>query len=164
MINRRFTHFFKGPEENMRKDVTNNLDVIQDILAKADVLWLALVDSEGPYSVPVNFAEKDGKIYIHSGKKGRKAAALKSGSPLAFSAAVDIKPKTGDRACNYGYKFRSVMGRGTPRPAKGDDMKKAMDIITRKYAGEQLPYSEKMLEATAAYIIEIETAHARIKE
>lgn len=148
----------------MRKGVSNNLDLIQDILAKADVLWLAFADSKGPYSVPVNFAEKNGKIYIHSGKKGRKAAALKSGTTLAFSAAVDIEPKTGDMACNYGYNFRSVMGRGTPCLAKGDDIKKALNIITMKYAGKLLPYSEKILEATEVYIIEIESAHARIKE
>jgi nitroimidazol reductase NimA-like FMN-containing flavoprotein (pyridoxamine 5'-phosphate oxidase superfamily) len=148
----------------MRKDVTTDPAVIEDILARADALWLALVDADGPCSVPVNFAAADGCIYLHSGKRGRKAAALDAGSPLAFSAAVDLIPKTGDTACKYGYKFRSVMGTGTPRRLEGDAMRAALDAITLKYAGELLPYEDKPLHATAAYAIDIASITARIKE
>jgi len=148
----------------MKKDLTKDPDVIQDILGRADVLWLAIVDSQGPYSVPVSFAEKDGVIFIHSGKTGRKANALEKGSALAFSTAVDIVPKTGDMACKYGFKFRSVMGRGKPRRARGDEIRTGLDAITLKYAGKLLPYNEKTMEVTATYIIDIETVCARIKE
>ncbi|ADU63590.1 MAG: pyridoxamine 5'-phosphate oxidase family protein [Pseudodesulfovibrio sp.] len=148
----------------MRKDVTNDPAVTGDILARADVLWLALVDADGPYSVPVNFAAGDGLLYIHSGRRGRKAAALDSGAPLAFSAAVDILPKTGDAACKYGYRFRSIMGTGVPRRAEGDDMRAALDAITLKYAGRLLPYEDTALAATVAYIVEITSLSARIKE
>jgi nitroimidazol reductase NimA-like FMN-containing flavoprotein (pyridoxamine 5'-phosphate oxidase superfamily) len=148
----------------MRKNVTTDPAVIGDILKRADVLWLALVDEHGPYSVPVNFAAEGDRIYIHSGKRGRKAAALASSAPLAFSAAVDLETKTGNDACEYGYRFRSVMGSGTPRPAEGDEMRAALDAITLKYAGKPLPYSEKALAATIAFVIDVDSITARIKE
>jgi nitroimidazol reductase NimA-like FMN-containing flavoprotein (pyridoxamine 5'-phosphate oxidase superfamily) len=148
----------------MRSGVSEDKTLIRDILDKAEVLWLALVDEDGPYSVPVNFAENDGLIYIHTGLRGRKAAALASGAQLAFSVAVDLIPKTGEDACAYGYKFRSVMGQGTPRAIDGEAAIAGLDAITLKYAGELLPYKEKVLGVTQVYAIDVATITARIKE
>jgi len=148
----------------MRKSVTSDPELIKDVLDKAEYLTLALVDEEGPYSVPVNFAEKDGVIYIHTGKKGRKLQGLLSGDMLAFSAVVDVMPKTGENACNYGFKFRSVFGEGTPRLLEGDEARKGLDIITLKYAGKPLPYNEKVLPITATFAIDVMSSTARIKE
>ncbi|MGL1861711.1 MAG: pyridoxamine 5'-phosphate oxidase family protein [Pseudodesulfovibrio sp.] len=149
----------------MRKGVTDNQDVIKDVLDRAEVLWLAFADDEGPHSVPVNFAYTDGKIYIHTGKKGRKADAFNAGSPVAFSAAVDIEMRQGGGdACDQGYYFRSVMGRGTPRLTDGDEKMLGLNAITVKHLGKQLPYKEKMLPMTLVYAIDIENIKGRIKE
>ncbi len=148
----------------MRKGLTDDPKVIQEILASTDVIWLAISDEVGPYSVPVNFAEKDGTLFIHSGKKGRKYAALMTGTPIAFSAATEMKRKHGDSACNFGYNFHSVMGQGTPRHLEDDEMMQALDAITIKFAGKQLPFNEKVLAATAVFAIDVETVTARIKE
>ena len=149
----------------MRKGVTNNPETVADVLNRAEVLWLALADEQGPYCVPVNFALKDGVIYLHSGKKGRKAACLDSGAPLAFSAAVDVRMREGgDDACDQGYHFRSVMGTGRPRPAEGEEKMAGLDAITVKHLGRQLPYRDKVLPVTAVYAIDIDVATARIKE
>ncbi|MEZ7196899.1 pyridoxamine 5'-phosphate oxidase family protein [Pseudodesulfovibrio karagichevae] len=149
----------------MRKGVTEDKAVVADILDKAEVVWLALNDDEGPHCVPVNFAVQGDTLFVHSGKRGRKAACLDSGAAMAFSAAVDIELKTSDdNACELGYRFRSVMGNGTPRPLDGDEKLRALDLITLKYAGRSMPYNEKVLAITAAYAIDIRSATARIKE
>ncbi|OIQ51000.1 Pyridoxamine 5'-phosphate oxidase [Pseudodesulfovibrio hydrargyri] len=149
----------------MRKSVTEDKSVVADILDKAEVVWLALADDEGPYCVPVNFAVQGDTLFLHSGKKGRKAACLDSGAPLAFSAAVDVRFKTSDEnACKLGYRFRSVMGCGVPRLLTGDEKMRALDLLTLKYAGRTMPYNEKYLPVTAAYAIDITSATARIKE
>ncbi|WP_338669861.1 pyridoxamine 5'-phosphate oxidase family protein [Pseudodesulfovibrio methanolicus] len=149
----------------MRKGVTEDKGVLADILDKAEVVWLALVDDEGPHCVPVNFAVEGDTLFVHSGKRGRKAACLDSGAPLAFSAAVDMELKTSeDNACELGYRFRSVMGRGVPRRLTGDEKMRALDLITLKYAGRAMPYNEKVLAITGAYAIDMHSATARIKE
>jgi nitroimidazol reductase NimA-like FMN-containing flavoprotein (pyridoxamine 5'-phosphate oxidase superfamily) len=149
----------------MRKGVTDNPEVINDILDRAEVLWLAIIDDEGPHSVPINFGMVDGVIYLHSGKKGRKVAAFNSGAPVAFSTVVDIEAKTSDTACSQGYAFRSIMGRGIPRLVTDDKERMvAFDAITLKHVGKLLPYNEKLLTMTAVYAIDIETIKGRIKE
>jgi len=149
----------------MRKGVTDKPEVINGVLDEAEVLWLALVDDEGPHSVPVNFGMVDGVIYIHSGKKGRKVAAFDSGAPVAFSAVVNIETKTSDMACDQGYTFRSIMGRGTPRLVENEEDRIAgLNAITLKHVGKLLPYNKKMLAITAIYAIDIESIKGRIKE
>ena len=148
----------------MRKNCTDDPKAVADVLDRAEVIWLALVDDQGPHCVPVNFALDGETIYIHSGKKGRKAAALDSGGVAAFSAAVDVAPKRGDDACSQGYFFRSVMGSGTVRACEGDEHKKGLDAITLKHTGKLLPYSQAALELTAVYAIDIAAATARIKD
>ncbi|WP_419785189.1 pyridoxamine 5'-phosphate oxidase family protein [Pseudodesulfovibrio sp.] len=149
----------------MRKGITDNSAVITDILNRAEVLWLALADEDGPYSVPVNFAVAGDIIYIHSGLTGRKAACLESGAPLAFSTAVDVRRRPGgDDACDQGYHFRSIMGRGTPRLLEGEEKMAGLDAITMKHLGRMLPYKEKVLPITALYAIDIESVTARVKE
>lgn len=149
----------------MRKGFTDNAQVISNILAKAEVLWLALVDEDGPHCVPVNFAEEEGVIYIHSGPKGRKAACLNSGDSVAFSAAIDMQMRRGGgNACDQGYHFKSVMGTGIPRKTEGDEKIHGLDLITFKHLGEQLPYADKVLPHTVVYAIDVKQATARIKE
>jgi nitroimidazol reductase NimA-like FMN-containing flavoprotein (pyridoxamine 5'-phosphate oxidase superfamily) len=149
----------------MRKNVTEDKTIIADILDKAEVLWLALTDDQGPHCVPVNFALEDDTLFIHSGKKGRKAACLDSGAPLAFSAAVDVTLRqSDDNACDLGYLFRSVMGRGTPKVLEGKEKIHALDLITLKYAGREMPYKDKVLSVTAVYAVDMKSMTARIKE
>lgn len=149
----------------MRTGLTHSPDAVKDVLDRAEILWLAMADDEGPHSVPVNFAYTDGKIYIHTGKQGRKAAAFGAGRPVAFSAAVDVRMRAGgDDACDQGYLFRSVMGRGTPRLVEGDEKMVGLDALTVKHLGRQLPYDEKFLPITLVYAIDIESVSARVKE
>ncbi|BCS90074.1 pyridoxamine 5'-phosphate oxidase family protein [Pseudodesulfovibrio sediminis] len=149
----------------MCKGYTDDKQIISAILSDAEVLWLALTDKDGPYCVPVNCAEEDGVIYIHSGMRGRKAACLNSGARVAFSTAVDVRMrKGGDDACDQGYLFRSVMGNGTPRLTEGDEKMRGLDLLTVKHLGKQLPYDEKYIPVTNVYAIDIETATARVKE
>lgn len=153
----------------MRKDVTDDPAVVAEILNRAEYLTLALVDDEGPYSVPVNAAFEDGTLYFHSSRKGRKAEALRlavaRGTRVAFSAAVDLEPKTGELACQWGYKFRSVLGFGLVRVvALGGDKVAALNTLMRKYAGrDDFPYDEGILDKTLVLAIDVDQATARLK-
>ena len=127
------------------------------------------MDADGPYSVPVSCAMEAGVLYFHTSKKGRKAAALRlaveQGGRVAFSAAVDLEPKTGDMACKYGCKFRGVLGFGRPRYVEGREQKiAALNTLMRKHAGrDDLPYDDKILEITDVVAIDVDQATARLK-
>jgi nitroimidazol reductase NimA-like FMN-containing flavoprotein (pyridoxamine 5'-phosphate oxidase superfamily) len=148
----------------MRKNVTREESVINDILDRADVLHLALCDEDGPFCVPVNFARSGRTLFVHSGLKGRKAAALKNGR-LGFSAVTDMEPKTSDQACKWGYRFKSVRGEAVSRILLDESERAAgLDIVVRRYAGESLPMNEDMLKATAVFALEMVEVTARIKD
>lgn len=154
----------------MRKDVTDDPKAVADVLNRAPYVSLALADADGLYSVPVNFAFADGVLYLHSAKKGRKIEALRcaarAGTSVAFCAATDLEMKTGEKACQWGYKFRSVLGSGTVRIL--DDSKEAqaaLGVIMKKYAGsDDFPYDGKILAATAVVAIQVKRATARLKQ
>lgn len=153
----------------MHKDVTEDRAVVAEVLQKAEYMTLALVDGDGPYSVPVSHAYENGVLYFHTGKKGRKAqalcAAVEQKGRVAFSAAVDLEMKTGDKACQWGYKFRGVLGSGVPRFVEGAPEKiAALNSLMRKYAGrDDFPYDEKILNITSVVAIDVDRATARLK-
>lgn len=153
----------------MRKDVTDDPQAVADVLNRAEYATLALADDEGLYSVPVNFGFKDGVLYLHSGRKGRKIEALRraaaSGAPVAFSAATKLEMKTGERACQWGYKFHCVLGSGTVSIVEDPkEQLAALGVIMQKYAGsDSFPYEEKLLGITAVAAIRVVRATARLK-
>lgn len=153
----------------MRKDVTSDSAVVAEVLHSAKFVSLALADADGPYCVPVNFALDDGMLYLHSAKKGRKIEALRhaaeSGAAVAFCAATDLAPKTGEKACQWGYTFRSVLGAGRVRILNDPAQALAgLGVIMKKYSGsDDFPYDDKVLAATAVVVIELDWATARLK-
>jgi len=154
----------------MRKDVTDDPKVVAEVLGRAQYASLALTDADGLYCVPVNFAFADGMLYLHSARKGRKIEALRraaaAGTRVAFCAATDLEMKTGEKACQWGYKFRSVLGSGTVRILDDPrETRAALGVIMRKFAGsDDFPYDDKMLAATAVVAIQVEGATARLKQ
>lgn len=61
---------------------------IEAIIRKCPYCMVGITDQEGnPYVVPMNFAYRDGVIYLHSGPEGSKVewwnAIRKSASPSA---------------------------------------------------------------------------------
>ncbi|MDO9083597.1 MAG: pyridoxamine 5'-phosphate oxidase family protein [Humidesulfovibrio sp.] len=153
----------------MRKDVTDDQAVVAEILNRAEYVTLALVDDEGPYSVPVNAAFADGVLYLHSSRKGRKAEALRravgAGARVAFSAAVDLAPKTGELACQWGYMFRSVLGSGLVRVVEPSGDKVAvLNALMRKHAGrDDFAFDQGILDKTLVVAIDVDRATARLK-
>lgn len=149
----------------MRKGFTTDSDVVQDILDRAMFMHLAINDADGPHVVPVNFAAKDGVIYMHSGAKGRKMEALRSGAHVAFSVLGRTELKDGDKACEFGYKYESVVGAGVPEILEDDaERLEHLKFIAAKYGAEKCPISEKAMKATVVIAIKTTEITARVRD
>lgn len=150
----------------MRKSVTDDPQVVADVLNRAEVVHLALADEDGPYCVTVNFALDRGRLYVHSSHKGRKAAALLAGRPVAFAAEVDLALRDGANACKWGYRFKSVQGRGIPRLLEDPaEKRRALELIVAKYTrNPNLPMDEAVLSKTALFEIAVDAVTARVKD
>ena len=111
---------------------------IEDILKRGQVCHLGLIDNGLPYVVPVNYGYLDGCLYVHSAREGRKIDILRRNNVVSFSIYTDNGLVQSDMACNWGMRYRSVMGTGTATMIDGKEEKEqALRIIMKHYAGPE---------------------------
>ncbi len=77
-----------------------------DFLNNGRVLRLASIGSDGtPHIAPIMYVYENGKFYVQTGPRTRKAQNIKANSKVAFS--VDVGEKF--------YDLKAVVGKGTAR-------------------------------------------------
>jgi nitroimidazol reductase NimA-like FMN-containing flavoprotein (pyridoxamine 5'-phosphate oxidase superfamily) len=133
--------------------------IILDILQNSELCRLGLVENNEAYIVPLNFGYKDGIIYMHSAPHGRKMEVLKRNNQVAFEIEYGSSIITGDNACKYSARYRSVMGKGTVSIVTGIEAKKGgLDIIMDKYGfqGNKM-YDEASLSRMIVLELKIES-------
>lgn len=137
--------------------------IIEEILLKSDICRLGLIDNGSAYIVPVNYAYKDGVIYIHSAKEGKKISILQSNNQVAFEIEYNHQIMESEKACGWTTKYRSVMGKGTVAIAQNVEEKtEALDLIMRKYeATIELNYDRRVLERVCILQLQIESIEGK---
>ncbi len=139
------------------KEITDRQSM-EDILKKAEVLRLAMIDDGEPYLVAMNFAYQDGALYMHSAREGRKIDALKRNSRVAFQTETGVELVIEPGACNCTTRYASVFGTGRAFLVDdGAEKVKALDAIMAKHTGKTgFEYPEKALEKTLVIRVDIE--------
>ncbi|MBF0229483.1 MAG: pyridoxamine 5'-phosphate oxidase family protein [Desulfamplus sp.] len=130
---------------------------IEAIINSSLVCRLGLSDGNMPYIVPLCFGFKERSIYIHSSLKGRKIDILKINPNVCFEFDSDIEVKETDNPCNWGMKFKSVIGFG--KAVFIDDIeekKEALNIIMQQYSGNSFDFSDNVVNGVAVIRIDIE--------
>jgi len=140
---------------------------IDDIIQKATVCQLALVDAGSPYVVPVCFGY-DGKcLFIHSATEGRKIEILKKNKKVSFSIYIDDKIIESKSACGWSAKYRSVIGFGKASfipDKKHEEKKKALDIIMSHYSDKSFEYKDAIIDKVKIIKIEIKSLSGKTSE
>jgi len=150
------------------KEVTDP-GAILDVLARGEVLHLAVIAEDGaPYVVPLSYAAipPDGaeplRILLHSAPEGRKIGALRRDPRVSFAVYVDVALVRAEKACDYGMRFRSVIGSGSARfvddPA---EKSRALSLLSARYGAAPAAVGEA--EARKVAVIEIRVAEVRCK-
>ena len=137
--------------------------VIGEILRRAKVMHVGLVDQGDPYVVPVNFGytyENDRlTLYFHSAVSGRKMDIIKE-NPTAFCTitVADGVKDGGDNACAYSYYYASIMGQGRAMRLTGAEEKKAaLDLLMEHQTGRKgFSYGDSSLSRLSVIRIELE--------
>lgn len=137
--------------------------IIEEILLKSDICRLGLIDNGSAYIVPVNYAYKNGVIYIHSAKEGKKISILQSNNQVAFEIEYNHQIMESEKACGWTTKYRSVMGKGTVTITQNVEEKtEALDLIMRKYGATiELNYDPRVLERVCILQLQIESIEGK---
>ncbi len=150
-----------NPDHPIRrsKKAIGEMSEIEAILDKALVVRLAMCDGDQPYVVPLNFAYHAQRLYIHSGRKGRKIDILRANPKVCFETDLDIdvlEPSDPGKACDFGMRYRSVIGTGTAEIHE-DLLTVAMglDLLMARFTERTYDYPETILHKTAMIVVNI---------
>jgi hypothetical protein len=152
----------RRPERKIKDDET-----IKAILERSQVGRLATINRGGyPVIKPVNFLYWDGKIYIHSSKKGEKIRDIRRGSPICFEVDEPIAYIAArGPACTASYYYRSIIIKGKALLVKNQSKKlEILERLMEKYQpeGSYEGIKEETLKKTA--VIEIAVQEMSGKE
>ena len=133
---------------------------ILEILDKGQVLHLGLSVNDEPYVVPMNygFCLEDGKLtlYLHSAVKGKKLDMIRANPKVFFAIDCDRMPFQGDKPCQYGLVYSSVMGRGTAAIVEDVEEKKmAMTALMKTQTGKDFVFEDRLVSIVSVIRIDV---------
>ena len=130
--------------------VTDPAEII-DIMARCEVLHLAIAAEPAPYLLPVNFGmEPDGMtLYVHGAMEGTKYDLLAQNNRVGFEMECTnglVLDETG-HSCTMNYE--SVMGWGIVEELTDPEEKiHALDRIMAHYHAEDFSYNAAVAQRT----------------
>ena len=144
----------------MRKKDKEIKDVaaIEDVLSRAMVCRLGMCDGDRPYVVPLCFGYEDNALYFHSAGQGKKIEILRKNNDVCFEVDIDHELVKGEQACDWGMKYKSVVGFGKAVLVEDIELKRnALDIIMRQYSEGTFEYTERAIDNITIIKVEIES-------
>jgi len=142
-----------------RKDKQiNDIAAIEDILSRATVCRLGLCDGGRPYVVPLCFGYKENALYFHCAMEGKKLEILRKNENVCFEVDIEHELIKGEAACDWGMKYKSVIGFGKAVFVEDAESKrKALDIIMQQFSEKSFEYPANAIENTVVIKVEIES-------
>ena len=133
---------------------------IRAILDTAKVLHLGLCVDNEPYVVPMNYGytTEDGKLvlYLHSALKGKKLDMIRSNRKVFFEMDCNWQPFEGEKPCQYGLSYSSVMGRGEARIVEDvEEKKKAMSLLMKTQTEKDFSFEDRLVSVVAVIRIDV---------
>ncbi|MCI1958470.1 MAG: pyridoxamine 5'-phosphate oxidase family protein [Clostridia bacterium] len=115
---------------------------INEIILSCDCCRLGFIDKDSTYIVPLNFGftvTDDKRIfYFHGAKEGKKIELIKSNVTVGFELDTNHELTKGKSACQYSFKYQSIIGNGKVSLVNGKNEKqKALCIIMEHYTGKK---------------------------
>ena len=146
----------------MRRTERNisEIQLIEDIIRKADVCRIALANDNMPYIISLNFGytgSPERRLYFHCASEGRKLDMIRLNRFVCFEMDIDHQIYSGINGCDWGMKYSSVVGYGYISIITETEAKKAgMNYIMKHYGGEkEYSYDGKVLERTILLRLDI---------
>ena len=133
---------------------------IRNILDTAKVLHLGLCADNEPYVVPMNYGYvmENGRlvIYLHSAMQGKKLDMIRRNPRVFLMLDCDRVPFEGEKPCQYGLAYASVMGRGEARIIEDvEEKKQAMTMLMKTQTQKHFEFNEKLVSIVAVIRIDV---------
>ena len=133
---------------------------IEEIISRSDVCRIAFAENNTPYIVTMNFGYSGGEkqcLYFHCAPQGRKLEMMKKNDLVCFEMDTDHKLYGGEKGCDWGMNFSSVVGYGKLTIIDNTEEKiKGLDCIMSHYSDRKnFTYDEKVMSRTTVLKLDI---------
>lgn len=147
------------------KEITEP-SVLEAILQRAPFLHLGMCADGIPYVLPMNFGYQENRIYLHTGREGKKIDILQKNPNVCFQIDMDTtlrEPDEPKKVCGFGMLYTSLVGFGTARITHDfAEVEEGLRIVTAHYAhDEDFSFPEEVVRKTAVVVIEIKSMTGR---
>lgn len=146
----------------MRKKEREIVDyaLIESVINDCDVCRIAFANDNVPYIVAMNFGYSGGvkkTFYFHCANEGRKLEMLAKNNFVCFELDTSHHVYSGNVACDWGSKYRSVVGYGYIRATHiPEEKRNALDKIMEHYGAKgPFEYNSKIFEKTTVLMLEV---------
>ncbi len=161
-------------KEVRRKDrIITDINEIIQIIDKAKILHLGLVDNGFPYILPLHYGyeyDREGDkivFYMHGANAGHKIDLINSNSNAGVELETDIElDPAGDKPCEYSSFYSSVIGMGNVSVVDNKKEKeRALYLLMLNQTGRSFEFTEQMVASVTVIKLEVTeyTAKARKK-
>ena len=134
---------------------------IRAILDGAKVVHVGMCVDNEPYVVPMNYGYlmEDGRltIYLHSAQQGKKLDMIRQNPKVFFELDCDRVPFEGEKPCQYGLSYSSVMGRGTATIVEDvEEKKRAMSLLMKTQTEKDFTFDDRLVSIVAVIRIDVD--------
>ena len=130
---------------------------LEEVIRRAEVCRLAMVDDGKPYIVPMNFGYRDGAFYFHCAREGRKLEVLKKNPEVCFELEADVRIMRGEKACRWSTSYESVIGWGAAEILMEErEVRKGLEVLMSHYTEGPIDFDPRSISLTALIKVKVE--------
>jgi len=121
-----------------RQEIRDQL-TLEEILQGTIICRMAMMDGDLPYIIPFNYGYKEGCLYIHSAPDGKKIDLLRKNPEVCFEVEDKMEITTGELACDWSTRYRSVVGYGNVEILSDEAGKQqGLEVIMAQHGAPEL--------------------------
>lgn len=149
------------PRMRRRDREIDTKEELLEVLDTCKVMHMAMYDEDGIYILPMNFGYKyeDGQLifYLHAALEGKKLDLLRENPKVGFELDCGHELIEGRVACQYGYRYASIVGKGVGEIIEDPQEKiKALTVLMKCQTGKDFEFNERLVSIVSVIRI---TAH-----
>lgn len=143
--------------------------LIEEFIAKEQILRVAFCDNGDIYIVPVNYGysfESDKYVfYFHGAKAGRKYELSKLEPSVGFEIDGKYRLLESESACDFSAAFQSVIGTGTLQLVEDkEEKRRGLNAIMKQTTQKaEWDYEDKMMDAVAVFRLDVDKISCKAK-
>ena len=131
---------------------------LEEVIRRAEVCRLAMVDEGEPYIVPMNFGYREGKLYFHCAREGRKLDILRSNPRVCFEMEGEAQIVRGEKPCQWTSRFESVIGWGEAVVITDKEgVEEGLQALMEHYTSGPFHFDPRSLSLTAVIRVDVES-------